>query len=361
VFLKQRFINKKMYSFKYIIMKLLYKKLNINQLILFISANLLLVSCGTYQSAYNNDGIYADVSTKKEEQKIVVINEREFNDYEENYFTKKLEVLESIDDNEVFIDVDSYNSNDNYVDDQIIDEALNYDASQPWGYEDNNVIVHINLNNDPFMFGNNWNMGFNNGWGFNNWGIWGNPYWGNRFWGNNPYWQPFYNGLAWNGGFNTPYWNNRYWNNNRSRNYRYGRRTANNNNNRYSRRNSSVTARNRTTTSRRNSTNTRPRRSSSTTARNSSTVRRSSNPVRKSRTTSRSNSPRRSSTSTRRSGNSSNSRNNNSSTRRSSSSNRNNSRSTSRSSSSRSSGSRSSRSKSSGSSKRSSSSKKREN
>jgi len=360
VFLKQRFINKKMYSFKYIIMKLLYKKLNINQLILFISANLLLVSCGTYQSAYNNDGIYADVSTKKEEQKIVVINEREFNDYEENYFTKKLEVLESIDDNEVFIDVDSYNSNDNYVDDQIIDEALNYDASQPWGYEDNNVFVHINLNNDPFMFGNNWNMGFNNGWGFNNWGIWGNPYWGNRFWGNNPYWQPFYNGLAWNGGFNTPYWNNRYWNNNRSRNYRYGRRTANNNN-RYSRRNSSVTARNRTTTSRRNSTNTRPRRSSSTTARNSSTVRRSSNPVRKSRTTSRSNSPRRSSTSTRRSGNSSNSRNNNSSTRRSSSSNRNNSRSTSRSSSSRSSGSRSSRSKSSGSSKRSSSSKKREN
>ena len=350
-----------MYSFKYIIMKLLYKKLNINQLILFISANLLLVSCGTYQSAYNNDGIYADVSTKKEEQKIVVINEREFNDYEENYFTKKLEVLESIDDNEVFIDVDSYNSNDNYVDDQIIDEALNYDASQPWGYEDNNVFVHINLNNDPFMFGNNWNMGFNNGWGFNNWGIWGNPYWGNRFWGNNPYWQPFYNGLAWNGGFNTPYWNNRYWNNNRSRNYRYGRRTANNNNNRYSRRNSSVTARNRTTTSRRNSTNTRPRRSSSTTARNSSTVRRSSNPVRKSRTTSRSNSPRRSSTSTRRSGNSSNSRNNNSSTRRSSSSNRNNSRSTSRSSSSRSSGSRSSRSKSSGSSKRSSSSKKREN
>lgn len=342
-------------------MKLLYKKLNINQLILFISANLLLVSCGTYQSAYNNDGIYADVSTKKEEQKIVVINEREFNDYEENYFTKKLEVLESIDDNEVFIDVDSYNSNDNYVDDQIIDEALNYDASQPWGYEDNNVFVHINLNNDPFMFGNNWNMGFNNGWGFNNWGIWGNPYWGNRFWGNNPYWQPFYNGLAWNGGFNTPYWNNRYWNNNRSRNYRYGRRTANNNNNRYSRRNSSVTARNRTTTSRRNSTNTRPRRSSSTTARNSSTVRRSSNPVRKSRTTSRSNSPRRSSTSTRRSGNSSNSRNNNSSTRRSSSSNRNNSRSTSRSSSSRSSGSRSSRSKSSGSSKRSSSSKKREN
>jgi hypothetical protein len=349
-----------MYSFKYIIMKLLYKNLNINQLILFISANLLLVSCGTYQSAYNDDGIYADVSPKKEEQKVVVLNEREFDNYEQNYFTKKLEVLESIDDNEVFIDVDSYNSNDNYVDDEIIDEALNYDASQPWGYEDNNVIVHINLNNDPFMFGNNWNMGFNNGWGFNNWGIWGNPYWGNRFWGNNPYWQPFHNGEAWNGGFNNPYWNNRYWNNNRNRNYRYGRRTANNNNNnRYSRRNSSVNARNRTTTSRRNST--RPRRSSSTTARNSSTVRRSSNPARKSRTTARSNTPRRSSTSTRRSGNSSNSRNNSSSTRRSSSSNRNNSRSTSRSSSSRSSGSRSSRSKSSGSRKRSSSSKKRGN
>ena len=51
-------------------MKPLYKNLNINQLILFISANLLLVSCGTYQSAYNEDGIYGDVSPKKEEQKV---------------------------------------------------------------------------------------------------------------------------------------------------------------------------------------------------------------------------------------------------------------------------------------------------
>ena len=230
-----------MYSFKSIIMKLLYKNLNLKQLILFISANLLLVSCGTYQSAYNDDGIYGDVSPNKEEQKVVVLNEQEFDDYENNYFTKKLEVLESIDDNEVFIDVDSYNSKDNYADDEIIDEALNYNESQPWGYEDNNVIVHINLNNDPFMYGNNWNMGFNSGWGFNNgigfnnWGAWGNPYWGNRFWGNrfwgnNPYWHPFHNGLAWNGGFNNPYWNNRYWNNNnRNRNYRYGRRTASNN------------------------------------------------------------------------------------------------------------------------------------
>ena len=39
-------------------MKLLYKNLKLLQLILFVTANLLLVSCGTYQSVYNDDGIY---------------------------------------------------------------------------------------------------------------------------------------------------------------------------------------------------------------------------------------------------------------------------------------------------------------
>ena len=41
-------------------MKLLYKNMNINNMILIVMVNLLLVSCGTYQSVYNNDGIYGD-------------------------------------------------------------------------------------------------------------------------------------------------------------------------------------------------------------------------------------------------------------------------------------------------------------
>ncbi|MGK0325014.1 MAG: hypothetical protein ACJA1D_000352, partial [Polaribacter sp.] len=149
-------------------MKLLYKNLKLHQLILFVTANLLLVSCGTYQSVYNDDGIYGDENAISEEKKVIVVDEEQYNDYEENYFTKKLEALKSIDANDFFTDVDSYNSDNTNMDDEVIDDALNYNANQPWGYEDNNVIVHINLNNNPFMFGNNWNMGFNNGWGFNN-------------------------------------------------------------------------------------------------------------------------------------------------------------------------------------------------
>lgn len=330
-------------------MKLLHKNLKLHQLILVVTANLLLVSCGTYQSAYNNDGIYSDQNTRETERKVIVVNEEEYNDYEENYFTKKLGVLESIDDNEVFTDVDSYNSGTTYTDDEVIDEALNYSANQPWGY-DNNVIVNINLMNDPYWGGgfNNWAFQ-NNGWGYNNWGFrnWG--MWGNPFWGNNPYWHPYHRGMAWNNGYSYAFLpnfgingfrNNRY--NNGS--YRYGRRTTNKN----------ITTRNSRTNSRYNIS----RRSNSRVNRNASnTIRRNNTSTRSTRVTKPT---RRSSTTIKR--RSSNSRNN-SSTRRSSSNRNNNSRSSSSSSgrSSRSSSTRSSRSKSSGSRKRSTSSKKRGN
>ena len=51
--------------------KTLRKNLKLHQLILFVVANLLLVSCGTYQSAYNNDGIYGDETAIKENKEIV--------------------------------------------------------------------------------------------------------------------------------------------------------------------------------------------------------------------------------------------------------------------------------------------------
>jgi len=60
-------------------MKLHYKNMNINSMILFVMANLLLVSCGTYQSVYNNDGIYGDeLPLKKEDKKVIVVNEQDF-------------------------------------------------------------------------------------------------------------------------------------------------------------------------------------------------------------------------------------------------------------------------------------------
>jgi len=71
-------------------MKLLYKNLKLLQLILFVTANLLLVSCGTYQSVYNDDGIYNDENTTNKDKKVIVVDEEQYNDYEENYFTKKI-------------------------------------------------------------------------------------------------------------------------------------------------------------------------------------------------------------------------------------------------------------------------------
>ncbi|MGK0414873.1 MAG: hypothetical protein ACJA1B_003102, partial [Polaribacter sp.] len=150
-------------------MKLHYKNLKLKQVILFATVNLFLISCGTYQSVYNEDGIYGDVAPKQEEKKVIVLNGQEYDDYEDNYFTKSLENLQRIEATQIFTDVNSYNSDDPYMDDEIIDETLNYNANQPWGYEDNDVVVHINLMNDPFMFGNNWGIGLDNGWGYNAW------------------------------------------------------------------------------------------------------------------------------------------------------------------------------------------------
>ena len=72
---------------------------------------------------------------------------------------------------EIFTDIDSYNPNEVAID----DENVTYDENQPWGYEDNDVVVNLNLYNDPFWGGgfNNWGWGFNNGWAFGGWNAWG--------------------------------------------------------------------------------------------------------------------------------------------------------------------------------------------
>jgi hypothetical protein len=314
-------------------MKQLYKNLKLHQLILFVVANLLLVSCGTYQSAYNNDGIYNDENGKNEEQKVIVVDEKEYNDYEKNYFTKKLEVLESIDGNEIFTDVDSYNSNNIYIEDEVLDEALNYNTNQPWGYEENDIVVQINLINNPYWSRfNNWGWGFNDLWGYRR---------GFRNWGFNDIWNPFYGGMAWNIGFlynpyvYNPYYFNRPWNNNSYyRNHTYGRRLTNNS---YARRNSTANSRYSKYSNRRQSSNSskyskrikntsKPTRRNTSVSRNSSTYKRKAKPT--SKKYNRSNTIRRRN-------NPSNFSNNGSSARRSSSSNGRSSSNNSRSSSSK--------------------------
>ena len=227
-------------------MKLNYKNVKLTQLVLFVTANLFLVSCGTYQSIYNDDGIYGDTTTKDEEKKIIVVDEKEYQDYEENYFSKKLENLQNIDNNEIFTDVDDYYYDDGLNNGEFSDENSSYNGAQPWGYEDNNVVVNINLMNNPFWGGgfNSWGWGANNrwafnsiGWDYNNWrwrrGFirpWGFSTW-SRTYANWGFVDP-YSGF-WNGGYLNPFLpnfgitgfrNNRY--NNLNRGFRYGRRNV---------------------------------------------------------------------------------------------------------------------------------------
>jgi hypothetical protein len=53
-------------------MKLQNKLFSIQSFIIFATANLVLVSCGTYQTAYYEDGIYS-APEKREKQQIVVV------------------------------------------------------------------------------------------------------------------------------------------------------------------------------------------------------------------------------------------------------------------------------------------------
>lgn len=362
-------------------MKLHYNIKKLNYLVLFITTNLLLVSCGTYQSVYNDDGIYGETLPENQEKKVMVVSQKEYKDYEDNYFSKRLDELQNIDNDEIFTDVDSYYYDDQIGDEEIIDGDVNYSASQPWGFEDNDVIVNINLNNNPFWggFGRNWGFnvfavgGWNNPWGwrrgfgrnygFNTWAAsynaWGfiDPYAGIGVW-NVGYLHPFLPNFGITG-----FRHNRYSNSN----IRYGRRNtlvANNtirrNRNSYSRvrtntnRRVAATSRRASNTIKRNS-NIRPVRRRATVSRNGSSTRRISS--------TRGNSSTRRSSSTIRRGNSS-SRSRSSNARRSGSSSRNRSssastsssrsRSSSTRSSSSSSRSRSSSTRSSGSSSRSS-------
>jgi hypothetical protein len=362
-------------------MKLFYNQRNLNQFILFSIANLILVSCGTYQSAYNNDGIYNSDTEIQRESKVVVVDQKGYNSYNSSYFTNELERLDNLNDEAVFTDVDTYSSPDTLY----VEDGLNYNTNPSWGNNDNNdVVVHVNLINgsnwNDFGFGYN-NFGWNNG-GFNNWGPRGRWGWNNGFnnWGYNPFWNPYYNNFAFGQGFNNGFYNHyygafsnpyRFNNNSYYGNTRIGRRGTYNNTFRrgvVNARNSSITSRRRTSiikptssSTRRSIVNNTPtRRSSSSTRRSSSNTSRNSNSTRRS-ISNRRNSLTRSNSSTRRRG-ASNTTGNSSSTRRNNASRSSSSTSRRISTPSRSSSSiRSSSSRGSGSSKGSSSSGRRNN
>jgi len=121
----------------------------------------LLTSCSTYKGTSDNDGIYN--SSSRTTEATPNVNE---NDYYEQYFkTKKLEVSS---DDGVFVDIDSYNSNEEEgTYEEEYDSQENY---EDWGNNNRNVTVNV--------------YGGLGGFGFNRFGF-GYPYYGgfgfNRF------------------------------------------------------------------------------------------------------------------------------------------------------------------------------------
>jgi len=115
-------------------MKLRYKNINLNQVLFLLIANLVLVSCGTYQNTSYNDGIYDDDVAVTRNKKVLIVDEKESDKYEENYFLRKLDSLNNISNNDVFTNVDDYNTIDTdtiYIDEENIDTHVSYTPNQP--------------------------------------------------------------------------------------------------------------------------------------------------------------------------------------------------------------------------------------
>lgn len=210
---------------------------------------LTLTSCGMYQQATYDDGIYS--SDQESVQTTETVNTS--NDPYQNYFEQKS--LEAEDRyGAIFTDVDSYSSQD-YADPEVNVNTIGYTESYAaWGQDTEDITINVyagtGLGFSPFgvglwnrgFWGNQWgwNGGWGFGWGWNNWG------WNNGWGWNAGLCGPFYGGGFWNGGFYSPYFRNgynRYAYNTGRRNYanrassrrsNYYSRTANQNNTRYS-------------------------------------------------------------------------------------------------------------------------------
>ena len=88
--------------------------------ILFVS----LYSCGTYQSAYNydDDGIYT-TNNQQDEDEIIIVDKSEF---DKSYFSRQLEEIQYVGEEDIFTDIDDY-----YYDDTYENESSDVDNYQP--------------------------------------------------------------------------------------------------------------------------------------------------------------------------------------------------------------------------------------
>lgn len=233
-------------------MKLHYSQNKVYKTLLYSLIMVLVSSCTIYQSV-PNDGIY---SPQTRETRVIVRNSSEYQNYEKDYFSnQELERLGIvINDDDVFTDVDEYNSQYDTIQEKYRFENGNYSSNSPWGYNpDSNIVVNINLSNNYNPYWDNY------------WGLWdpyfaNNGFYGPRYWGWNPWlgnswrWNRWgYGYWGWNNYY--PFSRNWYRNNFYSRNNRYNRYASNN---RYYGKRRSSTRRATTNTIRRSTTTRRP-------------------------------------------------------------------------------------------------------
>mgnify|MGYP006081675141 CR=1 FL=1 len=198
-------------------------------------------SCTIYQNVPDDDGIYSS------ERRVIVTNSQEYIDYENNYFTKELERIDNINGTDILTDVETYSSVNDTIQNSL-NSINNYNPNSAWGNEDNdNVVININLNNNDYGWGTDWNLynpfysnyGYFNSWYGRSWRLGWRNRWNNYFWGgygffNNPYnnfgpYNPYNYGMNGYGFSNWDYYYGSGFAYNGFRNQYYGRRVANNN------------------------------------------------------------------------------------------------------------------------------------
>lgn len=208
-------------------MKTQYTKLNFSKLLMLFAVSTVFISCGTYQQATIEDGIYADETDSKRKKKVIVVDQRAYSNYNADYFAEELDLVDEINSEDIFLEEDEYNTIDSVNVSTEAEKTLAYKPNQSWGNgENNDVVININVRQNSYWMGDVW--AFNpyrfNYWSFNrrrfnNWG-WGNNYFYGNGW-NNYYGWSNYGPYGWNN--NIYGWNNNY-NRYRGTNVAYHRR-----------------------------------------------------------------------------------------------------------------------------------------
>lgn len=196
-----------------------------------------LVSCGSFEYASYDDGVYGGSTQIAQEEQPTAQQAT----YYSSYFNQGADQLQQANEQaEVFTDIDSYSSTGEYDEEAIAQDVnLGYTGQPAWGATWDRTIVNIYPSN------------FGGGFGYGNFGFspfyggWGNPYgygygygsgfgyspffnYGYPYWGHSPY---FYGGFGYPyggyayGGYgygNRGHYNNGYYNDYR-RNYAYSR------------------------------------------------------------------------------------------------------------------------------------------